>query len=472
MTAPRTTEREQDIEELSQRFARPLGRVRCRRMVLGLIWGFFLGVLPLGKRLFDLLGAGLLLVLTAPLLLLAATLLLPGGAVFVRTPRVGRWGVGFHLLSFRVPTGPQGGLLRALHCTRLPVLLNVLRGDLSLVGPRAAAPGDLSLTEEAARRRLDVRPGLVCPWWLRQRASIDYGREVDVDAEYVQTNTLRGDVALLCRSLPALLFGGAAPAAPAQVRLLGIRLDNLTMDEAVKTIVALAAAEAGAASVCFVNPHCANIACRDRAYREVLGLSGLCLADGIGMKLGGRILGRPLRQNVNGTDLFPLLCAALAGTGRGIFLLGARPGVPEAVAEWIRQRYPDTRVCGVQHGYFAPAELPDVLDRIRASQAAVLLVAFGVPGQEIWIDQHLAETGVRVAMGVGGLFDFYSGRIPRAPIWMREIGLEWVYRFIQEPRRMWKRYLVGNAVFLVRVVGERVGWRRDALPPASQETVR
>jgi len=112
-------------------------------------------------------------------------------------------------------------------------------------------------------------------------------------------------------------------------------------------------------------------------------------------------------------------------------------------------------VRGHRDGYFTPEELPSVLEAIRDSGAAVLLVAFGVPKQESWIRDHLKETGAKVAIGVGGLLDFYSGRIPRAPEWMREMGMEWLYRFWQEPRRMWRRYFIGNVVFLTRVFRDR-----------------
>ena len=123
----------------------------------------------------------------------------------------------------------------------------------------------------------------------------------------------------------------------------------------------------------------------------------------------------------------------------------------------MRSQFPELPVRGYHHGYFSPEELPEVIADIKASRAEVLLVAFGVPKQDQWIEEHLGETGALLAMGVGGLFDFYSGRIPRAPAWIREVGMEWFYRFWQEPRRMWRRYFVGNAVFLTRVVRERLG---------------
>jgi N-acetylglucosaminyldiphosphoundecaprenol N-acetyl-beta-D-mannosaminyltransferase len=95
------------------------------------------------------------------------------------------------------------------------------------------------------------------------------------------------------------------------------------------------------------------------------------------------------------------------------------------------------------------------LEAVRESGAEILMVAFGVPKQDKWIATHLNELGAKVCVGVGGLFDFYSGRIPRAPVWMRELGMEWLYRFVQEPRRMWRRYFLGNEVFLFRVIREK-----------------
>jgi N-acetylglucosaminyldiphosphoundecaprenol N-acetyl-beta-D-mannosaminyltransferase len=228
----------------------------------------------------------------------------------------------------------------------------------------------------------------------------------------------------------------------------------MTMSDALEWIVARCRGESPS-HLCFVNADCANLACRNPEYREVLNRGDLVLADGIGMKLAGKLLGSEIRQNVNGTDMFPRMCESLAGTGLGIYLLGARPGVAAAVAEWVGSHYPATEVSGFRDGYFKPEEEPEVIRGIAASGASVLLVAFGAPRQDVWIRRNLQATGVKVAMGVGGLFDFYSGRIPRAPVWMREIGAEWLYRFIQEPRRMWRRYFVGNAVFLWRVARRR-----------------
>ncbi len=201
----------------------------------------------------------------------------------------------------------------------------------------------------------------------------------------------------------------------------------------------------------FVNPHCLNVSCDHPGYREVLQRSHFILPDGIGLHQGCRLLGCRFNSNINGTDLFPRLCEMLAETGRSIYLLGAQPGAAAASAETMQKRFPRLVVAGTRDGYFETAEEDAIIQEINASGADVLLVAMGVPRQELWIDRHLPNLEVGLAMGVGGLFDYYSGRIPRAPQWVREIGMEWVWRLLQEPGRMWKRYLVGNFVFLFRV---------------------
>jgi N-acetylglucosaminyldiphosphoundecaprenol N-acetyl-beta-D-mannosaminyltransferase len=150
------------------------------------------------------------------------------------------------------------------------------------------------------------------------------------------------------------------------------------------------------------------------------------------------------------------LCEALASSGRSVYLLGARPGVAAAAAEAMARRVPRLIIAGTRHGYFPPEDTDAVIDTINRSGANVLLVAFGAPAQELWLARHRARLAPSIRIGVGGLFDFYSGRIPRAPRWLQELGLEWVWRLVQEPRRMWRRYLVGNPLFLWRVMRQRI----------------
>jgi N-acetylglucosaminyldiphosphoundecaprenol N-acetyl-beta-D-mannosaminyltransferase len=124
----------------------------------------------------------------------------------------------------------------------------------------------------------------------------------------------------------------------------------------------------------------------------------------------------------------------------------------------MQARYPELIIAGTRDGYFDAAEEAEVIESINASGADILLVAFGAPRQDVWLKAHKQALRVPVRMGVGGLFDFYSGRIPRAPVWMREMGLEWTYRLLQEPGRMWRRYIIGNPLFLYRV------WRQGLAP--------
>ena len=154
---------------------------------------------------------------------------------------------------------------------------------------------------------------------------------------------------------------------------------------------------------------------------------------------------------VDGTDLFPRLCERAADERLALYLLGARPSVAAAAAEAMRAKHPHLEIAGTHHGYFDSRHTSTIVNDINTSGAHILLVAMGAPRQDLWLAAHREELRTPILMGVGGLFDFYSGNIRRAPMWMREIGLEWVWRLLQEPGRMWRRYLIGNPLFLYRV---------------------
>jgi N-acetylglucosaminyldiphosphoundecaprenol N-acetyl-beta-D-mannosaminyltransferase len=437
-------ERQHIIERFDRRFSpSSIRRRRVNHLLQSSGWLIWIQLLTGGRRVLDLLVSLLLFVALLPVVVvLFAAVKIRGGGVS-RTTRMGRWGCSFEELSFS--RGPF---------QRLLALLNVLAGEMSLIGPRPVSPGEISAEDRKAWRRFNIRPGFICLWWIRKRANIAWGTESEADSEYLDTQSLWGDIALGLRAIPAALYGEGVAAAPERVHLMGITFNNLTMQEAIAGIVDGARAQVPN-QVCFVNADCVNIAYHDFDYRQILAGSAIVLADGIGLKLAGRILNNNIRQNVNGTDLFPQLCGALAGEKVGIYLLGGKPGVPEDVCRWISSNHPGVLVSGHRHGFFSVAQTAEVVSDIRQSGASILLVALGVPKQEKWIRDHLTETGVSIAMGVGGLFDFYSGRIPRAPVWIRELGMEWFYRFAQEPRRMWRRYFVGNSVFLVRAMADR-----------------
>lgn len=246
----------------------------------------------------------------------------------------------------------------------------------------------------------------------------------------------------------------------AKISLFDIPILNVTRQEAVSLILRHLAGE-NSVPCFFVNAHCINVSRHDLEYFRILHAGGVVFADGVGMKIAAWMHGKPLCDNVNGTDLYPLLLKALESTGLRIFLLGGDPGVAEEMQRRALKDHPDLIFCGTHPGFFSPEENASVVQAIQSAQPDLLLVAMGVPRQEKWIAAHLKDTGAKVGIGVGGLFNFYAGMIPRAPGWMRRIGLEWLHRLWMEPGRLWKRYLLGNIQFLWFVVWTRIRKNRS-----------
>ncbi len=213
--------------------------------------------------------------------------------------------------------------------------------------------------------------------------------------------------------------------------------------------------------IAFLNAHCANVASTDWRYRSALASCDAILPDGIGIEIAARMVGKAFRDNLNGTDLFIPLCEELAEGEQSIFLLGGRPGIAEQVAANACEAVPTLKIAGFADGYFSPQDEDALIDQINASGAKVLFCALGVPSQDVWLARIAGRLDTPVVMGVGGLFDFVSGATRRAPKWVRDMRMEWAYRLAQEPRRMWRRYLVGNLAFVGRAVGE--AWRRSTL---------
>jgi N-acetylglucosaminyldiphosphoundecaprenol N-acetyl-beta-D-mannosaminyltransferase len=229
------------------------------------------------------------------------------------------------------------------------------------------------------------------------------------------------DISILLRAIPASFYGKPAVNFDATVHMLGVRIDNMTQDQALESIERSINGEIAPAHIAFVNADCLNKAARVREYRRKLNTASLVLADGIGVKIAGSMLARPIRQNVNGTDLFPHLCHLLEKKTGRLYLLGARAEVVEALAAKIRTDYPSVVLCGAADGYFHDENAQ--VNEIAAPRPDVLLVAMGAPVQELFIARNADRLGAKVCIGVGVLFDFYSGRIQRAPRWMRDSGL-------------------------------------------------
>lgn len=232
-----------------------------------------------------------------------------------------------------------------------------------------------------------------------------------------------------------------------RVSIAGIPVDNLTQEEAVHAVLDLIGRRR-ASYIVVVNAAKCVAATRDRELRQVLLNANLVTADGMSVVWASRLLGRPLKARVTGIDLFERLTGEAARRGRSVYLLGAREDSVAGVVARFESLHPGLRIAGYRNGYFDRSESARVAGSIRESGADLLFVAMGSPAQEKWIAENLERAGVQFAMGVGGSFDHLSGLARRAPRWMQRAGLEWLYRLSREPRRLWRRYLVGNALFL------------------------
>lgn len=340
----------------------------------------------------------------------------------------------------------------------LPLFFGVLSGRLALAGVAIRNWGEREPSLEGAYIGM-MKPGVISLWDLRRSSKTAHEGRQAIEWEYTFRKGLVYDLLLMLRAIPMLVFGESKSEASEIFRIMGLDLDNLTMDEAISVIGSHLDAKKQR-RIFFVNPDCLNKTVTDREYFEILQSGDFVFPDGIGLIIAGKMLNTPLKENINGTDMLPFLCRMAAARGEKVFLLGGKPGVAEIAAQKISENYGVT-VAGTSHGYFDHrSESAAVIEQINASGASILLVAFGAPLQERWIHQHRDALRPLIMMGVGGLLDFYSGNIRRAPRWVREIGFEWVYRIMQEPGRMWRRYVIGNPLFLYRVLKWKILYQR------------
>jgi N-acetylglucosaminyldiphosphoundecaprenol N-acetyl-beta-D-mannosaminyltransferase len=207
--------------------------------------------------------------------------------------------------------------------------------------------------------------------------------------------------------------------------------------------------EGGPHLVATVNPEFVMRAKQDPEFARVLESADLCLPDGVGVVWAAGRQGCAIREPVAGTDMIPLLADLCARRGFRLFLLGAAPGVADELASRLRSNHPGLQVAA-HSGDPDPSQEPEILRRIHEHDTQVLLIAYGHPKQELWFDRLKNRLGVSVAMGVGGAFDYLTGRVPRAPAWMRRAGLEWLYRLGKQPWRV--RRMAVLPVYAIKVL--------------------
>jgi N-acetylglucosaminyldiphosphoundecaprenol N-acetyl-beta-D-mannosaminyltransferase len=197
----------------------------------------------------------------------------------------------------------------------------------------------------------------------------------------------------------------------------------------------------------------------DAALREAIDQAHLSTADGQAVVWAARLLGHAVPERVAGTDLMQALLARAAHGGYAVYFLGATDDVVRACVAKARALHPSLRVAGHRDGYFRPDEEAGVVAAIRDARPDILFLGFGTPAKEYFMHRHHRALGVPFVMGVGGAFDVLAGAVGRAPRWMQHLGLEWAFRLAQEPRRMWRRYLVGNTRFMWLVARELLARR-------------
>jgi N-acetylglucosaminyldiphosphoundecaprenol N-acetyl-beta-D-mannosaminyltransferase len=201
--------------------------------------------------------------------------------------------------------------------------------------------------------------------------------------------------------------------------------------------------------ILYVNVHCMNVASRDTRYADILRGVDIVYCDGTGVRLGARLAGLTIPERMTGADWIDTLADLAVKEGMRLFLLGGGAGSAEDAARVLTRRHPGLQVVGVASGYNISET---IVHEINRSAADIVLVGMGTPTQERWIAAHAGDLEAPVVWAVGALFDFVSGRIPRGPRWMTEHGMEWMCRLTVEPKKLWRRYLIGNPIFLWHIL--------------------
>ncbi|MEN6459142.1 MAG: WecB/TagA/CpsF family glycosyltransferase [Thermoguttaceae bacterium] len=246
--------------------------------------------------------------------------------------------------------------------------------------------------------------------------------------------------------------------------MLGVRIDNLTRAEAIQRLEeVIGGGERQTRSVFFVNAHTLNLAASDPGYLAAINRGDFVFADGTGVRWAARLQGVRVAENLVGTDFVPALFQTTAGRGHSYFMLGADAATVAAAGDYAQRNFPGWTLVGCHHGYLTDAAATSAaIEQINAARPDVLLVGMGNPVQEFWIGRHQSRLQVPVCLGIGGLFDYWAGNVRRAPAWLRRAGHEWLWRLFQQPRLKAQRYLVGNPLFLARVLRERCKGNEEA----------
>ena len=241
-----------------------------------------------------------------------------------------------------------------------------------------------------------------------------------------------------------------------KVNLCGVNIDALSFDEVISIVEQKLLSDRKPNYIVTPNAQHIVILQKDRHFQKIYHNAFLSVPDGVPLLWAAKLMNAPLKGRVNGTDLFEKLCEVSAEKGFKVFLLGGRPQAADRTAEVLCQKHPQLQIVGTYcppYGFEQDTKEPEKIEaKIKAAAPDILFVALGSPKQEKWIDANYQKLGIPISIGIGASFEFVSGMVRRAPKWMQKLGWEWLYRLLVEPRRLWKRYIFGNALFIFLVL--------------------
>jgi len=392
-------------------------------------------------NVFDRISAFVLLIALAPLIALNILVaLFKGDSIFLALPKQDALGRVLEIHHFK------HGPLR-----KVAMLFDVLYGRLSFCG--VSITHSLSpYSQKEILSQYASSPGVFSLFDLRESTGISIeSKEAllleQLNYSFVQRGSLFiKSILCLCFYSPnkkILLSSNKMP-------LFGLTITNSTMVDATRWVISTHNKNTPKVGF-YVNAHSINLGVKQKDFIHTLQQADALFVDGSGMRMAAKSAGYQLKDNNNGTDMLPHICTSCVEQGKSLYLLGAQLGIAKITAENLVKQYPGLIIAGYQHGYTSKAEHQTVINQINDSDCDILLVAMGSPAQESWILENRNVLQCQTALAVGGLFDFYSGQISRSPLWLRELGLEWVWRLIQEPQGKFTRYVWGNPLFLFRI---------------------
>lgn len=445
------------------------------------------------KRGLDIVGASVGLTATiAALPVIAAAIYMDSpGPILVSQPRVGLRGRQFKLWKFRTTTPDAerhrlklsvdrgckffnqkddphitrvGKLLRQLYLDEMPQFFNVLKGEMSLVGTRPPTLDEAKCYTSSDWKRLAVKPGMTGLWQINQhKYGMDFDKIVELDTAYINRWKFYDDLGILLGTVLHILRGSSGEWAQtlklvsnqSKVSILNVSIDNLSMTELLQQL------KSGVVLTPNVD-HLMKVQADSEFYRTYTQ-ADYRVCDSQILMYASRFLGTPLREKISGSDFFPAFCQFhQENLATSIFLLGGAEGVAEKAKERINRKTGRDIIVQAHSPSFGfernEQECQEIVELINQSKATVLAVGVGAPKQEKWIYKYKDQlTHIKIFLAIGATIDFEAGVVKRAPKWMSQIGMEWLFRIASDPQRLWKRYLMDDLPFFWLVLQQKLG---------------